>query len=126
MAGKRLDRINELLRREISTVLQQDFEWVETLVTVTDVEITEDLKEAKVWISVIGKKPASFVLEKLEKRRGFIQSAIAKRIVLRNTPRLLFREDASAQRGVSLVNLIDDIDQNLPKAPEDPNDPREI
>ena len=48
---------------------------------------------------------------------------MAKRVVLRNTPRLSFRLDDSAQRGVDLVNLLDDIDKNLPKAP--PADPEE-
>jgi ribosome-binding factor A len=37
--------------------------------------------------------------------------------VLRNTPKLTFKHDNSAQRGVNLVNLLDDIEQNLPKAP---------
>ncbi len=126
MGTKRLDKINELMRREISSVLQRDFEWPNTIVTVTEVEVTEDLKEAKVWISVIGKKPAKQVLEKLAEKRGLIQNTVSKRVILRNTPRLMFRWDNSAERGVSLVNLIDDIDKNLPKAPEDPDDPREL
>ena len=50
-------------------------------------------------------------------RHGLIQSAVARRVVLRNTPRLTFRLDDSAQRGVDLVNLLEDIDKNLPKAP---------
>lgn len=126
MGAKRLDKVNELMRREISSVLQKDFEWLNTIVTVTDVEVTEDLREAKVWISVIGQKPAKSVLEKLSEKRGYIQNMVAKRVILRNTPRLMFRQDNSAERGVSLVNLIDDIAENLPKAPEDPDDPREL
>lgn len=125
MGVKRLDKVNELMRREISTVLQRDFEWPNTIVTVTDVEVTEDLKEAKVWISVIGQKPVKSVLEKLEDKRGFIQNTVSKRVILRNTPRLTFRHDNSAERGVNLVNLIDEVDK-LPKAPEDPDDPREL
>lgn len=54
---------------------------------------------------------------KLNSRHGLIQSAVARRVVLRNTPRLTFRLDDSAQRGVDLVNLLEDIDKNLPKAP---------
>lgn len=126
MGSKRLDKVNELMRREISTVLQRDFEWVNTIVTVTEVEVTDDLKEAKVWISVIGQKSVKNVLEKLSEKRGYIQNTVAKRVVLRSTPRLMFRQDNSAERGVSLVNLIDDIAENLPKAPEDPDDPREL
>ena len=45
------------------------------------------------------------------------QKAVSKRVVLRNTPKLTFKHDNSAQRGVDMVNLLDDIEQNLPKAP---------
>lgn len=52
--SQRLDRINELLRREISTVLQRDFEFGGALVTINGVEITQDLREAKVFVGVMG------------------------------------------------------------------------
>ena len=111
--SRRTDKVNELLRREIGTTIQRDFEFPGTIVTVIEVEVTDDLKEGKM-------SPAQ-VLEKLNSRHGLIQSAVAKRVVLRNTPRLSFRLDDSAQRGVDLVNLLEDIDKNLPKAP--PADP---
>ena len=52
--SRRIDRVNELLRREISTVIQHDYEWDGKLVTVSAVEVTQDLKEGGVWIGVIG------------------------------------------------------------------------
>jgi len=54
--SQRLDRINELLRREISTVLQRDFEFGGALVTVSGVDITQDLREAKVFVGVLGER----------------------------------------------------------------------
>lgn len=115
--SRRTDKVNELLRREIGTTIQRDFEFPGTIVTVIEVEVTDDLKEGKVWVGVVGKMAPSQVLEKLNSRHGLIQSAVARRVVLRNTPRLTFRLDDSAQRGVDLVNLLEDIDKNLPKAP---------
>ncbi|PND10897.1 30S ribosome-binding factor RbfA [Akkermansia muciniphila] len=115
--SRRTDKVNELLRREIGTTIQRDFEFPGTIVTVIEVEVTDDLKEGKVWVGVVGKMTPSQVLEKLNSRHGLIQSAVARRVVLRNTPRLTFRLDDSAQRGVDLVNLLEDIDKNLPKAP---------
>lgn len=115
--SRRTDKVNELLRREIGTAIQRDFEFPGTIVTVIEVEVTDDLKEAKVWVGVVGRMAPPQVLEKLNSRRGLIQSAVSKRVVLRNTPRLSFRLDDSAQHGVELVNLLDDIDKNLPKAP---------
>jgi ribosome-binding factor A len=112
---RRLDRVNELLRREISAVLQRDYEWHGVLVTVSDIEVTQDLKEAKVWVSILGGAVGS-VLEKLNREHGSIQTRIMKRVVLKSTPVLHFYHDASAVRGVGLVNLLDAVEQ-LPKAP---------
>ena len=113
--SQRLDRINELLRREISTVVQRDFEFGGALVTVNAVEITQDLREAKVFIGVICGYGAK-VLEQLGQKRHLIQSRIAKRVVLRCTPILDFRLDTSAARGVGMVNVLDEVEK-LPKAP---------
>ena len=113
--AKRQHRVNELLRREISGVLQRDFEWKNALVTVSDVDVTQDLKEAKVFVSILGGS-APGILDQLERKRGFIQGKVSKRVVLRNTPVLMFRQDKSAVRGVELVNLLDEVSQ-LPTAP---------
>ena len=119
--SRRLDRVNELLRREIGVVIQKDYEWNGKLVTVADVEVTQDLKEAKVWISVLG-GAAQPVMEKLNKVHGDIQKKVMKRVVLKSTPVLAFRHDASAVRGVEIVNLLEEVDK-LPKAPlEDPEE----
>ena len=115
--SRRLDRVNELLRREIGSIIQKDYEWNNRLVTVSDVEVTQDLKEGKVWIGVLGGEAAS-VVEKLNKDHGSIQSKVMKRVVLKSTPVLRFHHDASAVRGVEIVNLLEEVDK-LPKAPEE-------
>lgn len=117
MASRRLDKVNELMKREIGTFVQKEFEWPGTIVSILDVEITEDLKEGRVWVGVVGRMSPSQVIEKLSRKRGDIQRAVSRRVVMRNTPKLTFRHDDSARRGVSMVNLLDDIEQNLPKAP---------
>ncbi|MBQ3240385.1 MAG: 30S ribosome-binding factor RbfA [Akkermansia sp.] len=117
MASRRLDKVNELMKREIGTFVQREFEWPGTIVSILDVEITEDLKEGRVWVGVVGRMAPAQVIDKLTRKRGDIQRAISKRVILRNTPKLTFRHDDSARRGVSMVNLLDDIEQNLPKAP---------
>lgn len=112
----RLTRVNELLKREIGNVVQRDYEWKGALVTVNAVEVTQDLKEAKVWIGVLA---GNFmpVLERLNKEHGAIQRKVMKRVVLKSTPVLSFRHDGSAERGVEIVNLLQEVDE-LPKAPE--------
>ncbi len=120
--SQRLDRINELLRREISTVVQRDFEFSGALVTVNAVDITQDLREAKVFVGVICGYGAK-VIEQLEQKRGLIQKRIAKRVVLRCTPILDFRLDTSAARGVDMVNVLDEVEK-IPKAPLEDEEPK--
>jgi ribosome-binding factor A len=114
--SRRLDRVNELLRREIGNVVQKDYEWRGKLVTISEVDVTQDLKEAKVWTSVLG-GDAQPVIDKLNRDHGSIQSKVMKRVVLKSTPVLRFHHDSSASRGVDMVNLLDEVEK-LPKAPE--------
>jgi ribosome-binding factor A len=113
--SQRIERLNELLRREISGVVQKEFEFRDALVTISGAEITQDLREAKVFVSVLGGH-TNRVLEQLQQKRALIQSRIAKRITLRCTPVLDFRVDTSAERGVDIINLLDEVDK-IPKAP---------
>jgi len=115
----RIDRVNELLKREIGTVVQKDYEWHGSMVTVSAVETTQDIKEAKVWISVLGGRVEN-VLEKLNHDHGSIQKKISKRVTLKSTPVLHFRHDSSAERGVEIVNLLDEV-AKLPPA-KDPEE----
>lgn len=120
----RLDRINELLRRELGSIIQRDYEWNGKLVTISGVEVTQDLKEGKVWTSVLG-GDVQPILDKLNREHGAIQAKVMKRVVLKSTPVLRFVHDSSAVRGVDLVNLLDEVDK-LPKAPEEtPGEPRD-
>lgn len=117
MATRRLDRVNELLKREIGSFVQREFEWPGTIVSILDVEVTEDLREGRVWVGVVGRMSPAQVVDKLTRNRGLIQNTVSRRVILRQTPKLTFKHDDSAQRGVDMVNLLDDIEKNLPKAP---------
>ena len=113
--SRRLDRVNELLKREISSVLQRDFEWKGSLVTVNAVEVSQDLKDARVYIGVLGGHEEK-VIHRLNGERGSIQGRVMKRVVLKNTPVLRFVGDDSVVRGVDIVNLLDEVAE-LPVAP---------
>ncbi len=113
--SKRLQRVNELLKREISAVLQREFEFKDSLVTVTSVDVTQDLKEAKVFVSVLGPGMGT-VMSTLREKRGMIQSRVTKRVVLKNTPVFDFRSDNGTERGIDLVQLLEEVDQ-IPTAP---------
>lgn len=106
----RIARVNELLKREISTCVEKSFEFPGVLVTIHDVSTAPDLKSAQVFVGVIGNSgDAENVVSKLNAKRGFIQGVVMKRVVLRNTPQLNFLTDDSVERGVRVLNLLDEI-----------------
>jgi ribosome-binding factor A len=121
--SRRIDRVNELLKREISSVVQRDFEFVGSLVTVNAVEVAQDLKDAKVYIGVLGGHEDK-VISRLNVKHGFIQARVMKRVVLKNTPILRFVSDHSVERGVDMVNLLDQVSE-LPTASPEENEEEE-
>ena len=107
----RLKRVNELLKREISALFQKDFVFGNALVTVNAVEIAPDLKQAIVFVGILGaERDRTRALDLMNERRAFLQSRISKRVVLRETPQLSFRCDDSVERGSQVLSIMDQID----------------
>jgi len=126
--NRRQQRVNELYLRELSQVIQREFSFKDTLVTVNAVELTQDLREGKVWIGVLGKAHPQQVITKLNAAHGYIQSLVAKRVALKFTPTMVFRFDNSVEKGVELVNYMQEIEQTIEPARDgdEPNDNDEL
>ena len=108
--SQRILRVRELLKREIGSLITQDYEF-NALVTVNDVDVTPDLLNGHVFIGVIGsEQEKSKVVNKLNRERGMIQKKISKRLVMKFTPKLHFKSDESIERGVRTLNVIDSLD----------------
>ena len=76
-------------------------------VTVTDVEVSPDLRQARVFYSVMGSEAERAATEKgLESATGFVQSHVGKRLGLRNTPAIEFRYDVSLERGARIERIL--------------------
>lgn len=119
--SQRISRVNELLKREISACVEKSFEFPGILVTVHEVKVEPDLRAAEIFIGVIGSgDQKQDVLDKLNRKHGFIQNVVMKRVVLRNTPRFSFVSDDSIERGVRVLNILEEIGEiELPDEPED-------
>ena len=120
----RIDRVRELLRRNLGELIERDFRVEGALVTVSEADITPDLKQAHVYISVLGGDPNA-VLARLRDHRKELQHALSRRVVLKYTPRLIFHHDASAERGVRILRLLDDIPPPAADADADEEPPHE-
>lgn len=108
MQGKRLDRVNQLIKEEISLVLQRELKDPRLgFVTVTEVETAGDLKLAKVFVSVLG-DDAKWVssLAALKSARGFIRHWLRSHLDLRVTPELDFRPDRSMAHAARIQELL--------------------
>ena len=122
----RLLRVNELLKRELSALLVREMSFPDLLVTVNQVDVTPDLKNAHVFISVLGKKGRKEVLPKLESSRAALQSALSKHVVLKYTPHLVFHLDDSIERGDRVLEIMQTIPEPEPSpATEDYEDNEE-
>lgn len=117
--SQRIARINELLKREISDCVKKNFEFNDILVTIHDVDTAIDLRTAEVYVGTIGDaEKGRDAVRKLNAKRGLIQGIVMKRVVLRSTPILHFQIDESIERGVRVLNILDEIgDIDLPDEP---------
>lgn len=114
-------RINMEVQRELSKVISQEMKdpRIDPMTSVIAVDVTPDLKQAKVYVSVLGsdeKKQAT--LEGLKSATPFIRKHLASTINLRNTPELKFYMDESIEYGVNMSNLIDDVTKDIHKDQE--------
>ena len=109
----RLNRINEELKKEISSIISFELKNPDAtgLISVTKVKITPDLKYAKVYVSMLNSKSNVKTLEALKNSAGYIRSLIAKRINLRITPELVFEEDDSMEYGEKIDRILKDLNK---------------
>lgn len=112
MANQRLIRINEEMKKEISEIIRTDIKdpaVQDVMISVVAVDTTNDLKTAKVYVSILQENKKEEALAGLQKAQGFIRKEIAHRINLRNTPELIFKLDESIERGIEMSKLIQDV-----------------
>ena len=108
MQGKRLERVNQLIKEEISAVLQRQIKDPRLgFVTVTEVDTTADLKLARVYVSVLGPEDQwAKSFKALESARGFVWNWLRKHLDLRVTPQLAFRPDRSMEHAAHIQSLL--------------------
>src|SRR3989454_11857415 len=120
MASLRMQRVRELLKREIGEAIRREFQVSEAgLVTVNDVDVAGDLHSALVFISILGtpeQQKRGFSL--LTRHRKRIQGLVARAVVLKYTPTLKFQMDDSVVRGNRVLQIIEELEKATEAAPE--------
>lgn len=108
---QRLLRVRQLLKRELSEAIAKELTFDGVLVTVNDVDVTPDLKQAHVFVGIVGSEAGRHkVLDVLRSNRAMLQRLVSRRVVLKYTPQLHFSIDDSVARGVSVISVMDEIE----------------
>jgi ribosome-binding factor A len=109
-----IERVNTLIRREISELIQQELRdpRLDEFIVVTEVDTSPDLKYAKVFVSCIsGQQEEQKILGILNAASGFLRTELARNAKLRRTPELHFQWDNSIEHGDRILRLIDEVTQ---------------
>ncbi|HHY33647.1 MAG TPA: 30S ribosome-binding factor RbfA [Firmicutes bacterium] len=111
MARLRVERVAEAIRSEVADILAREIKDPRLgFATVTDVEVSDDLRHVKIFVSVMGDKAqVDETMAALESATGFVRSEIGRRIRLRHTPEIVFRYDTSIKRGARVFELLKEI-----------------
>jgi ribosome-binding factor A len=128
--GRRISRVAELIKREVSQMLLHDIKDERVgsgMISVTDVDVSGDLQHAKIFVSIYGTEEAKVAtMEGLQSATGYVRSQLGKRVNLRRTPEVIFVEDASLERGMRVLSLIEKLSSERPVLEENSEDSNEI
>ena len=118
----RLERINEQYKKELSKIINYELKNPNAtgMISVTKVKVTNDLKFAKVDVSILNAKDTKQTLAALKKSAGFIRSELARKVNLRNTPEIIFELDDSMEYGaridgILVINIDSEVGDNILK-----------
>jgi ribosome-binding factor A len=103
-------RLNELLKRELSSIIARETTFPGALVSLNHVEVASDLKNAHVFVSVLGSADGANIIRKLESHRPVLQAELSRRVVLKYTPHLIFHLDESIERGTRVIEILQEIE----------------
>lgn len=119
MASNRIGRINEEIQRELADLLRElkDPRVHKTMLSITRVETTPDLRYAKVYVSLLDKEFTKETLAGLKSSAGFLRRELGRSLQLRYTPELQWQADDSITHGAHILDILSKLD-----IPEDSDD----
>ena len=107
---KRLERVNRLIKEELSRIILKEFDFpLDVLITLTRVETTNNLIQAKVYISVMPEKKTKDILQMLNRGIYELQQKLNKRLNMRPVPRIYFREEKETVKAGRIEEILEKI-----------------
>jgi ribosome-binding factor A len=112
-------RVNELIQRELSDILRKRHQSETVSITITEVRVAPDLRDARVFVSVIGdEKQSEEKLRWLRNHSRELRQELGRRIVLKYMPRFEYVADHSVEQGTRLLKALDEIARQMPLTEE--------
>lgn len=106
---ERLKRVNELLRQEISKLILREIGFSDILVTITKVEASPDLRQAKIKISVMPTEKSEIALNILERNIFHLQQMLNKKLTMRIVPKMIFEIDKTEIKAQRIEEILEKI-----------------
>ena len=108
---ERTDRLSSEVMREVERIIREDVSDPRTqcMFSITHVDVTRDLRYAKVYVSVYEEEKREPMMKALRSAAGFIRHNIGRRVQLRYTPELLFELDTTIEYGVHIASLLNQV-----------------
>ncbi len=106
-ANYKYDRLASDIKNKINSIINDQIDDLD-FVSVTEVELTKDLQDAKVYVNCLLDNQENYVIESLKRKEGFIKKEIAKSIKMRKIPSLIFKYDNSLENYNKIDSLLSD------------------
>lgn len=109
--SRRTEKLREFIKEQVGQIIQQQLKDPRIgFVSVTDAEVSMDLRHARVFVSVLGDEDAkAATMEGLHSAQGYIRGELGRRLQMRFTPEIAFKLDDSIERGTRIMTLIRDV-----------------
>ena len=108
MSQYKKERLESVLKSEISQIINKDIETHKAIVTITEIQISKKNETAKIGISIIPENKKNLVFEELKKSQGFIQRKLIKKINIHFVPQIDFILDEGLEHGAYIERLLKD------------------
>jgi ribosome-binding factor A len=119
-------RVNVLIQRELSDILRKRYQSEATAITITEVRVAPDLRDARVFVSVVGSKEEQEErLRWLRSKSKEIREEVSRRIVLKYLPRFDYVPDHAAEHGARIFEVLEEIERRDGPLAEEPEAEKE-
>ncbi|WP_269622193.1 30S ribosome-binding factor RbfA [Prochlorococcus marinus] len=112
--SRRVEKVSALIRKEMSELLLNGIrdQRVQTgMITITDVEVSNDLQYCKIFVSIFGNQiDKEKIFAHLEASQTFLKGELGRRLQMRRAPEVVFKLDKGMEKGTSVLNLLDKLD----------------